>query len=100
MGDSEGGCALKAVMSLFTVEVSAMPLHDQRCQEGRALKTKITGTSACLNTYPVLHESLYSAAYTVFHQCQTSSHFAKHIWVNIPDVTRVDFKALRGDMNT
>lgn len=96
MGDSEEGCPLKAVMSLFNVKVSAMPLHNQGCQEGLALKKKMT----CLETYPALRGSLYSATCTVSHKCQTSSHFAQHICVKIPDVTRVGFKALRGNMNT
>lgn len=60
MGDSEGGCPLKAVMSLFSVKVSAMPLHNQGYQEGLALKKKMT----CLETYSALRGSLYSATYT------------------------------------
>lgn len=91
-----GGCPLKAVMSLFSVKVSAMPLHSHGCQEGLALKKKMT----FLETYPALRGRLYSATYTVSHQCQTSSHFAQHICVKIPDVTRVGIKALRGNMNT
>lgn len=47
-----------------------------------------------------LCRSLYSVTHIVSHRCQTSSYFAKHKGVKIPDVTRVRFGALRGNMNT
>lgn len=70
MGGTKGGCALNAMCSLFSVEVSTMPLHDQRCQEGpRQGEKKDFENSACLKTYPVSCGSLYSAADAVSNHC-------------------------------